>query len=50
MRRRQGLDCEGEEAAVILPPVGGRLVVFDSRIEHEVLPAHMRRWPSGPMG
>jgi hypothetical protein len=33
----------GGEAATVVPPIGGRLVAFDSRVEHEVLPAHARR-------
>ncbi len=33
----------GGEAATMVPPVGGRLVAFDSRVEHEVLPAHACR-------
>ncbi|KAK9819250.1 hypothetical protein WJX81_000875 [Elliptochloris bilobata] len=46
-----GMGCEGGEATTLVPPVGGRLVIFDSRIEHEVLPARLCRyaltaWPT----
>jgi hypothetical protein len=32
------------EPATLIAPLGGRLVVFESRVEHEVLPAHAERW------
>jgi hypothetical protein len=34
----------GGEPALVVSAVGGRLLVFDSRLQHEVLPAHRRRY------
>ncbi|GAB4817949.1 hypothetical protein N2152v2_004995 [Parachlorella kessleri] len=35
---------EEGHAALVVPPVAGRLVVFDSRTEHEVLPSYAPRY------
>lgn len=31
------------EPSTVIAPLAGRLVVFDSRLPHEVLPTHARR-------
>jgi hypothetical protein len=40
----QGLGFLSGEPAVVIAPLGGRLVVFESHLEHEVLPAHRERY------
>ncbi len=39
----QGQGFMGGEPATLVAPLGGRLVVFDSRLDHEVLPVHQHR-------
>ena len=34
--------------ATIIAPLGGRLVVFESSTEHEVLPAYQQRYADNP--
>lgn len=38
-----GAGFQAGEPALVVSPLGGRLLVFDSRLPHEVLPAHRTR-------
>ena len=39
-----GAGVAGGEPALLVAPLGGRLLVFESHLDHEVLPAHQRRY------
>ncbi len=39
-----GRGVEAGEPATLVAPLGGRLVVFEGHLFHEVLPAHSHRW------
>jgi Rps23 Pro-64 3,4-dihydroxylase Tpa1-like proline 4-hydroxylase len=39
----RGCGYSAGEPATLVAPLAGRLLVFESRLEHEVLPSHGRR-------
>ncbi len=40
----QGRGYSAGEPATLVAPLAGRLLLFESRLDHEVLPSHGRRW------
>jgi hypothetical protein len=40
----QGAGLEQGEPGLVVAPLGGRLLLFESHLEHEVLPAHRHRY------